>query len=888
LKKYRDLSLRMKALLPISLIFVALAVVVFLVLNGTLLRHFDREENLTVARDLRRAVNSLERKESEVGVLADEWGAWDDTYEFILDGNPSYIQSNLTDQVFESMRLNLALYVNRDGQAMFEKYYDDQNGASAPVPQTILGHIKPGDPLLDFGVEAESLQGLIASPTGYMLIASHPILTTGEKGPSRGALILGRNLDALELEDVAKMSQLKVTLNPFNGTAQPPDLTGARKSLAAGKNVVMPKTDKLIAGYALVKDIYRKPALILGIEEARTAHLNGQAFARYMIVSLLALVGFFAIAILLLMDRIVLTPLARLSSSISEIGKEGSLSSRVHVSGNDELARLAGATNETLASLERSQEHLTRSEEKYRELVENAQSIIIRVDTLGNITFFNEFARGFFGYRAEEILGKNVVGTIVPERDYQGVDLASLLHDLMTNPTKNVSHENENVRRSGERVWIYWTFKPILDSEGEVIEILCVGTDITERKMAEDKISRQRALLVAINSIFTVVISHQTVHEMAKTCLEVAQELTGSRFGFICEVNEKGLLDTLAISDQGWEACRMPREEAELALIDLEASGIRGKVIKDGRSLIVNQPASHHDFIQPPEGHPSITSFLGVPLTRGERVIGMIALANRPLGYELENQEDLESLSFAFMEALKRIRAEQELEERGERLRDFFSVASHELRHPIAVIKGYALTLINYMDRMPKESLIEALSDIDLASDRLTHYVEELLDVSRIEGSRFPIERREITPEVLIEIALGDMKAIGCENELRVKIQDGVGQLDVDPERFVQLMIILLDNAVRYSTDSLPIDIEVARGDGETIVSVLDRGPGIPDDSREMVFDQFFQVADSLHHSEPGLGLGLYIARKIVKGHGGRIWYEPRSGGGSAFHFTIT
>ena len=133
MKKFRDLSLRMKALLPISLIFIALAVVVFLVLNGTLLHHFDEEENRAVARDLRRAVNSLERKESEVGALADEWGVWDDTYAFILDTNPSYIKSNLTDQVFESMRLNLALYVNRDGQAVFQKYYDDQKGASVPA-----------------------------------------------------------------------------------------------------------------------------------------------------------------------------------------------------------------------------------------------------------------------------------------------------------------------------------------------------------------------------------------------------------------------------------------------------------------------------------------------------------------------------------------------------------------------------------------------------------------------------------------------------------------------------------------------------------------------------------------------------------------------------------
>jgi two-component system sensor histidine kinase KdpD len=92
---------------------------------------------------------------------------------------------------------------------------------------------------------------------------------------------------------------------------------------------------------------------------------------------------------------------------------------------------------------------------------------------------------------------------------------------------------------------------------------------------------------------------------------------------------------------------------------------------------------------------------------------------------------------------------------------------------------------------------------------------------------------------------------------------------------------------VKFSPPASFIDIEV-QSSGDTLeVAVLDRGNGIPEASREKVFDRFYQVEEALHHSKPGMGLGLYIASQIVDAHGGRIWVEERDGGGSAFKFTI-
>ncbi len=144
-----------------------------------------------------------------------------------------------------------------------------------------------------------------------------------------------------------------------------------------------------------------------------------------------------------------------------------------------------GRLEEQIALNAAKTEALEKSEEKYRELVEHANSIILRMDREGTITFFNEFAQRFFGFSEEEILGRNVVGTIVPERESSGRDLAAMIADMGRHPETYRNNENENMRRDGERVWIAWTNRPTYDSDGKVREILCVGNDITGRREME-------------------------------------------------------------------------------------------------------------------------------------------------------------------------------------------------------------------------------------------------------------------------------------------------------------------------------------------------------------------------------------------------------------------
>jgi diguanylate cyclase (GGDEF)-like protein/PAS domain S-box-containing protein len=122
----------------------------------------------------------------------------------------------------------------------------------------------------------------------------------------------------------------------------------------------------------------------------------------------------------------------------------------------------------------------------YRELVQSANTIVLRWDLQGRVTFLNDYGLEFFGYRCDELVGRSVVGTIVPETETSGRDLAQMIAELLQHPDRYVNNENENMRRDGARVWVTWRNRTLHDEAGRVRELLSIGIDTTERKRAEE------------------------------------------------------------------------------------------------------------------------------------------------------------------------------------------------------------------------------------------------------------------------------------------------------------------------------------------------------------------------------------------------------------------
>jgi PAS domain S-box-containing protein len=316
---------------------------------------------------------------------------------------------------------------------------------------------------------------------------------------------------------------------------------------------------------------------------------------------------------------------------------------------------------------QRAEDALRKSEEKYRELVENANSIIMRVNAEGKITFFNEFAQRFFGYTADELLGREVIGTIAPAMDSSGTEFSHVFQDILKNPERYAYHESENVRRSGDRVWVAWTNKAILSQDGELCGILSIGNDITDRKRAEELLWLDEARFMILLELSQM--RDASTQEIAEFALEQAVKLTSSKIGFIGFMNEDETLFTVhARSKSVMAECTIPEESPHFPV---EGAGLWAEAIRKRNVLVVNDYSDHTpEHRGYPPGHAFLSRLMVVPVFDRDRIVAVAAVANKDKEYDPSDARQLALLLDGMWKRVQHNVSEEALRQSEEHLRD--------------------------------------------------------------------------------------------------------------------------------------------------------------------------------------------------------------------------
>lgn len=348
------MTLRKKTILVLGGITVCLIAIVFLMSRFILLRDFTKLEHSVAQENIERVLNSLYIEMDSLESTASDWASWDDTYAFVEDANTDYVNTNLVDGTFINLGLNLIVLVNSSNQIVFSKAFDLENNKAMPVPPDLMKHLPPNSPSLSsFETDNSTITGIINLSDYPILVVSKPILNSDDQGPSRGALIIGRYLDQSAIGRLSEATRLSLSTYELGHSQIPTDVEAARSSLSAGTSIlVRPLDQNRIGGYALLKDVYGQPSLVLRMEMPRDIYAQGIGTIVYLVLVLTAIGFIYTITVLFYLQKTELSRMTRLSKAVTNVGKTGDLSLRVPVTGADEVSGLAKTINAMLATLQ--------------------------------------------------------------------------------------------------------------------------------------------------------------------------------------------------------------------------------------------------------------------------------------------------------------------------------------------------------------------------------------------------------------------------------------------------------------------------------------------------------------------------------------------------------
>ncbi len=287
-------------------------------------------------------------------------------------------------------------------------------------------------------------------------------------------------------------------------------------------------------------------------------------------------------------------------------------------------------------------------------------------------------------------------------------------------------------------------------------------------------------------------------------------------------------------------------------------------------------------------------SELVAPLLLGTEPIGMLSLSRAGAdAFSAEEVELVALLGRLVATAVQNIRAYEAERATVEELRrlsalraDFVSLVSHELRSPLAAVIGAARTLQERRDELPAEQRDQLLSLISGEASRLTVLVADVLDTSRIEAGTFSYQFGEVDVAALIEDVVATAAVRQAEVAVRAVLVEPLPPVGGDRERLRQVLTNLVENAVKYSPEGDAVEVSAECDDRHVRVAVSDRGPGIPGDQHQLIFQKFGR-AQVEGGSKPGTGLGLFIARSIAEAHGGTLEVQSRRDGGVTFTLSL-
>lgn len=328
--------------------------------NTVLLDSYLHLEANEVEREVTRALQGMDSLSARLGSYAGDYSRWDDTYEYVLDRDPAYVEDNyMLASTYENLGVDAIAILDLQGEMVFGGGYDSETGELAPLPDDLPEHFGPGSLLLSAGGLSAGIQGIIPLEDAPMLFASRPVLRSNGQGPAVGVLMMGRKVDTSLIDGLSALLQQPLVILRGDSGARTAEADAVLARISGAAPVHLQAiSDSLVAGYARVDDIYGHPAVLLRVDVVRSALGQGTQTSRFFLLGVTLIGITVAVVLSLVLDRIVLSRIERFRTTFEHLRASAAADERVPVKGRDELSRMAQAVNSMLDALAESQAQL--------------------------------------------------------------------------------------------------------------------------------------------------------------------------------------------------------------------------------------------------------------------------------------------------------------------------------------------------------------------------------------------------------------------------------------------------------------------------------------------------------------------------------------------------
>ncbi len=499
------------------------------------------------------------------------------------------------------------------------------------------------------------------------------------------------------------------------------------------------------------------------------------------------------------------------------------------------------------------------------DLINLAHDAILVRDPANRVISWNRGAEELYGWTAQQALGRltdSLLKTRFP------VSRAAI--DALLEQEGQWEGELTHTRRDGKPVLVESRWALVRDKQGQLSAILEINRDITRRheleQVAQAEHTETVAHLVFLQEVLDALPSGVYLVYGPDARLVLANRAASSVWGAKWQADQPMLGFLTANGIALFDAHGLPISPEQYATL---------RAVRRGETVLQQQ-----EMIRRPDGSslPVLVNAVALPSQRG---------------FHPEQQEAGQRANMSETVALVIHQDVTSLKE-AEYLKDeFVGMVAHELRTPLAVLKGFADMLLVQTARGRGPALADwqsdALEEIELATTRLVTLTEELLDVTRLQAGRLLLQHTPTNVVPLTQRVATLLQQTTTRHRLEVLTTQPQLLADIDPGRIEQVLTNLIGNAIKYSPQGGPVTITIREEPATQAVriSVRDSGIGIPQHQHAQIFGRFMRADNAQAWGISGTGLGLYICRELVERHGGHLWFESEEGAGSTFFVTL-